>query len=104
MQIILRTLKSVYEIDGIGCPVTIAPHHRTYIRVDTVIIIPTRKNLEGLLYVSLATLTKFNFVLFWEKLHIFYKTLAKCKKRYLINQQFVKGLINILGQVNSAQS
>ena len=53
----------------------------------------TRKKLKGLLLVSLTGLVKLNFVLFWAKLHLFSKTLQKCKQRYLMNQKFIKGLM-----------
>ena len=61
-------------------------------------ISPTRKKLKGLLLVSLTSLAKLNFVLFWAKLHLFSKTLEKCKQRYLMNQKFIKGLITYQGK------
>ena len=43
-------------------------------------ISPTRKKLKGLLLVSLNSLTKLNFVLFWAKLHLFSETLKNVNK------------------------
>ena len=56
------------------------------------------KNIKGLLLVSLTISAKLNFVLFWAKLHLFSKTLEKCKQRYLMNQKFIKGLITYQGK------
>ena len=53
------------------------------------------KKLKRLLLVSLTSLAKLNILPFWTKLHLFTKTLEKCKQICLMNQIFIKGLIHI---------
>ena len=48
------------------------------------------KKLKALLLVNWTSLAKFNFVLLWAKLHLFFEILEKGKQRYLMNQKFIK--------------
>ena len=59
------------------------------------------KKLKGLLLVGLTSLVILNFLLFWAKLHLYTKTLEKCKQRYLMNQKFYERTDNVSRQVNS---
>ena len=44
--------------------------------------------------IGLSALTKFNFLLFWAKLHVFSKTLENYEQKSLMNQKCIEELVN----------